>query len=178
MTLSQSDRALIDAALAAGRVQVVPVGASAFPVPVWRGDRLVLPDGGREVLARIYGRTNRVAKAADFRAKVLAAHHNGMLPGQIATLLRAGEAAVRGQLSAAGMSPNILDREERRARMRAARQICPHVVARRRRVLGLMSAGIKLATIARQLGLHYEVVKYDARVLRAGAAGAETLRVA
>lgn len=44
-SLTREDRALIDAAMAAGRVQVIPSGTSAYDYPVWTGTALRYPEG-------------------------------------------------------------------------------------------------------------------------------------
>ncbi|PTE19937.1 hypothetical protein C5F48_06305, partial [Cereibacter changlensis JA139] len=42
--ISDSDRALIDAALAAGRLRRIPRGVSGLPVAVWDGAKLIYPE--------------------------------------------------------------------------------------------------------------------------------------
>lgn len=107
-TLSKQDRALIDAALAAGRLQVIPRGVSGIPLPMWDakvGD-LRFPDGAERMRAQVSagwrGARNGRPSHPDVlarRARVAELHAQGMTVAQIVAAADIPESLVRLDLS-------------------------------------------------------------------------------
>lgn len=151
--LSPQDRALIDAALAAGRVTVVPRGVSAIPLPVWdeKLQRLVMPDaagGWRAQIAAGWrgargGRPSHPDVVAR-RERVAALHGQGLTVAQIMEATGLPDSLVR------------LDLSNLKLRAHPARVVAAE--DRRARIAALAWAGQRTAQIAEALGLTAERV--------------------
>jgi DNA-binding CsgD family transcriptional regulator len=113
--LDPKQRAMIDEAVAAGRVTVVPRGVSGLVTPVWcaKAKRLVYPDG-KDRLAKSMKRgwhsTHRHRPAhPDVQARrdqVLAHHEAGRSVPQIMAAMGLAEAMVRQDLKRMQIQPN------------------------------------------------------------------------
>ncbi len=108
-SLSPQDRALVDAAIAAGRVTVVPRGASGIPLPVWDpkvGD-LRYPEGADRMRVQIAagyrsGPSGPRGSHPDIiarRERVAALHGQGLTVAQIVAQTGNPESLVRLDLS-------------------------------------------------------------------------------
>jgi len=113
--ITKAERALIDAAIAAGKVQEVALGVSAFPTPVWTGHKLEYAtpeDAAMFKMRRLVFGAAPSAKIATRRAKVIEMHKSGMTPKQIAAELGETIDLIQRDIRQAGLSPRQgIDRE-------------------------------------------------------------------
>lgn len=175
-TIDDEERRLIDAAVAAGKVQKIPQGKSALDVEyVWEGDekhhgvgKLVMttPLSPEEVRARWNGRYSAMRKPVPAivarRAEVLRLTNEGFKAAAIAEFLQCSEAKVnndrkfwqgKGKLpllsgGAPGLSVNAIK-------------------ARRKKVLKLYLAKVPYRKIAEKLGSTKGAIVNDVLVLKA-----------
>lgn len=140
------DRALIEAALAAGRVTVVPRGVSSYPVPVWchKTNRLTYPDGATQF---------RAVQAAHWRGR-----RGGRAPHPDIVARRDLIAALHGQgrtvaeiVDATGHEEHIVRMDLAKLDLRCNRAPTPSAraaVGRRDRVRAMAAEGKGAAEIA------------------------------
>lgn len=172
--LSQKDRALIEAALAAGRARVIPRGVSGRPYPVWDGARLVdAPDDPgtadpRQVRRQTWAARQRRARAGSRRAEILALTAEGLPVAQIAQRLGVADRTVRACLQDAGVPINRLPRAALSALGRAVasrRPENPAIAVRRATVAALYQQGETVAAMCRATGAGEGAVRGDLRKL-------------
>lgn len=187
--LTADDRALIDAAVRAGKVQQVPQGASARPLPVWNGHQLVYPGGHtmiRELRRVSFERASAAVRTArgNRRGRVADLHAAGMPVRDIASEIGSTWKTVREDLRVLGLDPHPVPV---RARAPRAPIVMPAVEARKARIAALaaegrtadeISADVRLSAkavraIARHMGV--EIVK-SPKVFRKAAALREEVR--
>lgn len=151
--LSREDRALIDAALAAGRVTVVPRGVSGIPLPVWcdKANGLRFPDGAERMRAQVSAgwRGSRGGRTAhpdvtERRAKVADLHAQGMTVAQIVAATGQSDSLVRFDLGALSLRAHP-------ARVVAGKEV-------RARIAALLAENKQTAEIAGIVGLSIERV--------------------
>lgn len=165
--LSSDDRALIDAAVRAGKVQTIPRGVSAIPQPVWDGKALVYPDGHDMMRRRISaqylpGRAGYVPpEVSERRKKVLGLHAEGYGVTEIADLLSVSPNAIREDHKRLAIAPN---------RQAIAGGVTPEkrkLIDERRKAIAQFRAMRKSAgEIARLLKVSISTVEADFRALR------------
>ena len=107
--ISDSDRALIDAALAAGRLRRIPRGVSGLPVAVWDGAKLVYPekDGGPAPKQGLsFARTTAPPELRARRAAVASLHAQGLCVTAIAAELGVHPQRVRDDHAVLRLAPH------------------------------------------------------------------------
>ncbi|WP_444666186.1 helix-turn-helix domain-containing protein [Cereibacter changlensis] len=107
--ISDSDRALIDAALAAGRLRRIPRGVSGLPVAVWDGAKLVYPekDGGPSPKQGLsFARTTAPPELRARRAAVASLHAQGLCVTAIAAELGVHPQRVRDDHAVLRLAPH------------------------------------------------------------------------
>lgn len=168
--VSANDRALIDAAIAAGRVRRIPRGQSSFPLPVWNGSDLVYADGQnamrRTINAQAKGsRLGYVDPAVTARRRrVLEMHGRGLTVAEIVQAEKVSEYVIRMDHTRLGILPNnsVTAEDPRRA-----------ADARRVTVAKMRAANMSASRIAEALKVNITTIKRDFRALKRGGGSAE-----
>lgn len=165
-SISESDRALIRAAEAAGRVRRIPRGMSGLPMPVWNGKDLVYQDGHDPMRAGVKShfmtaRSGYVDPAVTERRKrVTEMHRQGKHVVEIAEALSFSPNVIRMDHLRLGILPNPAPISGASAAQRAE-------IAKRRRSVAIMRASAMSAVqIADALKVSIGVIESDFRVLR------------
>lgn len=160
--LTAEDRALIDAALTAGRVTVVAQGATSRPLPVWDGAKLVYPESARrELKAVTFGRraASLAAQQSQRRQRVAALHAQGLTTAAIADELSVHARTIREDLRALALEPH------RAPRVMPPRPAAPHpaIEARKLRIAALAAEGRTADEISADVRLSAKAVRAISR---------------
>lgn len=158
--MSTNDRALIEAALAAGKLQKIATGVSAFPLPVWDGKQLVSPDWKARLVAAQSAhyrglQARRIKEAAARRADVAAHHAAGHCSAEIARIVGVTIDTVRADLRLLDLSPNRPPKAE----------VSPQVMARNARLAQIIALNWSWKQIAADVGLTVGTVQAIAQRL-------------
>lgn len=160
--LTAEDRALIDAALNAGKVTVVAQGATSRPLPVWDGKQLVYPESARRELKAVsFGRRSAsvAAQQSRRRERVAALHAQGLPTAAIASEIGADARTIREDLRALALVPH------RAPRVMPPRPATPHpaIEARKARIAALAAEGCTADEISADVRLNAKAVRAIAR---------------
>ena len=164
--LAPEERALIDAAVAAGRVTRVPTGASSWPGYRWTGNQLreIDPDGAAAQTwrGRNKGAEIRAGVSLRNRAAVAADHAAGRTVAEIAAIHGLSHECVYRHVRA------ILRKEGQQT----PQQIRDAETARRRAIVAShLAEGKAVFAVARELGWPVSTVQRHARAIREAASG-------
>lgn len=150
--MSEADRALIDAAVAAGKItKVAPGVAVSMTYPVWDGKALVYPDHEQRVKAAKQALFSGAAKPSDPKVKlrrkrVAEAHAEGKTIGEIAEVLDCSYRQVWNDLQALQLSPNPV-------KPQPAPPEDPRIATRRARIVAMAEGGSSIEQIASEIAL-------------------------
>lgn len=162
-TIRPEERALIDAAIAAGRVQVIPTGQTSFVLPVWNGQQLVSAEPEKQRAEMIRGmfaqrRQQPSAEQIDRRRAVALLHADGLSVAEMADRLGNDPATLRNDLRALDLVPHRSAPKPRPA-------IMPHIQMRHDTLRIMAREGHPAESIAAALGFTVATIRSMARML-------------
>lgn len=167
--LNPDMRAAIDAALAAGRVTVVPQGTSGETLPVWNGTHLVYPDGAdrlRRAAAVCWKASQARALSPEIaarRRRIMELHDAGHFTRDIANDLGVTMQVVWDDMRAMDVRPH---KPPPRTGPRRKPETPAAIVARRDAVYRLWDDGQTARSIASALDISLDTIEHDLSCLR------------